>query len=108
MVALRVYADLLEQPSIEMLGQPYEVAVIDADEHKTEILALCRNVIVAKAAFVAAVEQRAGKRVKLTRSAQVHADSGDSRYCRGVSAISALVFRLLRIQEEVAPGHAAA
>jgi hypothetical protein len=79
MVALRVYADLLEQPSIETLGQPYEVAVIDADDHKTEILALCRNVIVAKAAFVAAVEQRDGKRVKLTRGAQVHADSGDKR-----------------------------
>jgi hypothetical protein len=79
MVALRVYADLLEQPSIETLGQPYEVAVIDADDHKTEILALCRNVIVAKAAFVAAVEQRVGKRVKLTRGAQVHADSGDKR-----------------------------
>ena len=79
MVALRVYADLLEQPSIETLGQPYEVAVVDAREHKTEILALCRNVIVAKAAFVAAVEQRAGKRVKLTRGAQVHADSGDKQ-----------------------------
>ena len=65
--------------SIETLGQPYEVAVIDADDHKTEILALCRNVIVAKAAFVAAVEQRDGKRVKLTRGAQVHADSGDKR-----------------------------
>ena len=76
MVALRVYADLLEQPSIETLGQPYEVAVIDADEHKTEILALCRNFIVAKAAFVAAVEQRAGKRVRLTRGARVHGDSG--------------------------------
>jgi hypothetical protein len=37
------------------------------------------NVIVAKAAFVAAVEQRAGKRLKLTRGAQVHADSGDKR-----------------------------
>jgi hypothetical protein len=70
---------LLEQPSIETLGRPYEVAVIDADEHKTEILALCRNVIVAKAAFVAAVEQRAGKRLKLTRGAQVHADSGDKQ-----------------------------
>jgi hypothetical protein len=32
----------------------------------------------------------------------------DIDYCRGVSAISALVFRLLRIQGEVAPGHAAA
>src|ERR1700722_16440942 len=79
MVALRVYAALLEQPSMEPLGQPYEVAVIDADEHKTEILALCRNFIVAKAAFVAAVEQRAGKRGKLTRGAHVHADSGDKR-----------------------------
>jgi hypothetical protein len=79
MVALRVYADLLEQPSIETLGQPYEVAVIDADEHKTEILAVCRNVIVAKAAFLAAVEQRAGKRLKLTRGAQVYADSGEGR-----------------------------
>jgi hypothetical protein len=75
-LALRVYADLLEQPSIKTLGQPYEVAVVDAHEEKTEILALCRNVIVAKAAFVAAVEQRAGKRVKLTRVAQVHVDSG--------------------------------
>jgi hypothetical protein len=55
------------------------VAVIDADDHKTEILALCRNVIVAKAAFTAAVEQRAGKRVKLTRGAQVHADSSRGR-----------------------------
>jgi hypothetical protein len=36
-------------------------------------------VIVAKAAFVAAVEQRAGKRVKLPRGAQVHADSGGGR-----------------------------
>jgi hypothetical protein len=36
MVALRVYADLLEQPSIETLGQPYEVAVVDAREEKTE------------------------------------------------------------------------
>jgi hypothetical protein len=35
-----------------------------------------RNVIVAKAAFVAAVEQRAGKRVRLTRGARVHGDSG--------------------------------
>jgi hypothetical protein len=35
MVALRVYADLLEQPSIETLGRPYEVAVIDADEQLT-------------------------------------------------------------------------
>ena len=69
MVALRVYADLLEQPSIETLGHPYEVAVVDAHEDKTEILAVCRNVIVAKAAFVAAVEQRAGKRVKLRRGA---------------------------------------
>jgi hypothetical protein len=53
--------------------------VLDSDHQKTEILALCRNVIVAKAAFTAAVEQRAGKRVKLTRSAQVHADSGERR-----------------------------
>jgi hypothetical protein len=44
--------------------------VVDAHEDKTEIRALCRNVIVAKAAFTAAVEQRAGKRVKLTRGAQ--------------------------------------
>jgi hypothetical protein len=79
MVALRVYADLLEQRSIETLGRPYEVAVIDVDDHKTEILALCRNVIVAQAAYAAAVEQRAGKRVKLTRGAQVHADSGGTR-----------------------------
>jgi hypothetical protein len=86
MVALRVYADLLEQPSIEMLGQPYEVAVIDADDRKTEILALCRIVIVAKAAFTAAVEQRAGKRVKLTRGTQVHADRSAAVGPRGVIA----------------------
>jgi hypothetical protein len=45
--------------------------VVDADDHKTEILALCRN--------TAAVEQRAGKRVKLRRGAQVPADGGDKR-----------------------------
>ena len=54
---------------------PQEVAVVDAQEHKTELLALCRNVIVAKAAFTAAVEQRPGKRLKLTRAAEAHADS---------------------------------
>jgi len=79
MVALRDLCRPARTAVIETLGQPYEVAVIDADEHKTEILAVCRNVIVAKAAFVAAVEQRAGKRVKLTRGAQVHEDSGRGR-----------------------------
>jgi hypothetical protein len=67
MVALRVYADLLDRPAIDTLGQPYEIAVIGAAQHKTEILAVCRNVIVAKAAFTAGVEQRRGKRMKLTR-----------------------------------------
>jgi hypothetical protein len=36
---------------------------------KSVALALCRDVIVAQAAYAAAVEQRAGKRVKLTRGA---------------------------------------
>jgi hypothetical protein len=44
-----------------------------------KILALCRNVIVARAAYAAAVEQRAGKRVKLMRGPQVHADSAANR-----------------------------
>jgi hypothetical protein len=55
------------------------VAFLDCDDGVLVQRWLCRNVIVAKAAFVAAVEQRAGKRVKLTRGAQVRADSGEKR-----------------------------
>lgn len=75
MVALRVYADMIEQPAIDHLGAPYEVAVIDKDQHKEEILALCRNIVIAQAAFAAAVGQRAGRRVKLMKGAQVHGDT---------------------------------
>lgn len=79
MIALRVYADLLEQPSIDGEDRPYEVAVFDANDHRVEIIALCRNALIGKAAYEEAVKQRPRQHIMLTRGAQVHGDSARER-----------------------------
>jgi hypothetical protein len=71
MVALRVYADLLEQPAIDDLGAPYKIETLNSSGDTDEIMSLCRNILVAQAAFEEGVKQRPGRDLRLRKGAHV-------------------------------------
>jgi hypothetical protein len=75
MIALRVYADLLDQPSIEMSEHPWRIEELDSEGRPLEILALVKNAVIARAAYDKAVTQRAGRKLQLRQGARVVAEA---------------------------------
>jgi hypothetical protein len=65
MIALRVYADLLDQPSIDMNEHPWRIEELDSEGRPLEILALAKNAVIARAAYDQAVIQRTGRKLHL-------------------------------------------
>ncbi len=75
MIALRVYADLLEAPAVEDLGHPYKIETLYADGDTHEVLSLRRNAMIAQAAFAEAVKQRPGRALRIRKGSQVIAET---------------------------------
>jgi len=75
LIALRVYADLLDQPSIDMNDHPWRIEELDSEGRPLEILALAKNAFIARAAYDQAVVQRAGRKLHLRQGARVVAET---------------------------------
>jgi hypothetical protein len=77
LIALRVYADLLDQPALDLNDRPWRIEELDSEGRPMEILALAKNAVIARAAYDQAVTQRTGR--KLTSSSCfLKAPSGDN------------------------------
>jgi hypothetical protein len=55
LIALRVNADLLDQPSLDLKDHPWRIEELDSEGQPLEILALVKNAVIARAAYDRAV-----------------------------------------------------
>jgi hypothetical protein len=79
LIALRVYADLLETPSVAELGNAYRVETLNSAGDTDEVLSVSGNALIARAAFEEAVKQRQGRALRLRQGARVIAENEEAR-----------------------------
>ena len=76
LIALRVYADLLDQPSLDLSNHPWRTAGLNSGGRSLEILAPVKNAVIARAAFEQAVIQRTNRKLHLRHRARVVEETG--------------------------------